>query len=56
MQKIIDACEEILARFESSDKRIGSRWHTMTTQDFVTLTTCVRNLVKILQRDMEEID
>ena len=55
MQKIIDTCEEILARFDR-EKPAGTRWHTMTTQDFVQLTTCVRDLVRILQRDAEELD
>ena len=56
MQRIIDKCEEILSRFDTKTGRIGVNWHTMTTDDFVMLVKCVKEMAQTLQREGEEID
>lgn len=56
MQKVIDTCAKILARFEPENLRMGEHWHTPTREEFITLTKCVKQLAETLQRDAEEID
>jgi len=55
MQVIIDKCNEILSRFDEQVP-LGTRWHTMTHDDFVKLVQCVKKMAEHIQREGEEID
>lgn len=58
MQRIIDKCDELLARFDEQAP-VGQRWHTPTRQDFIDLTTCVKKLAEHVRKEEEasvEID
>lgn len=58
MQGIIETCEEILKRFDEGAP-VGQRYHTMTKQDFIALTKCVKKLAEHIKKEEEasvEID
>ena len=53
--KIISTLDAILERFDEKAP-MGHRFHTLTRQDFVDLTKCVKQLAEKIQMDGVEID
>ena len=59
LTSVVKQCNDLLAEFNHSlgeHPPIGTRWHTMTTEDFCKLVTCVKRMAEISISYGEEID